>query len=616
MKILARAAIVAALFPACAFAQTVTVETTLGERGFSDGIVLHGQDSSSVFVALPRGARMTNGRLIIDAQSVTPTLQRGSFSILVNGQPVDAVGLTASSGPVAVKRSIALRDDRMNGVDALDIVFKTDLRTDADPCRDDFDSANSVTLLPASRVAFDVDIGRVRSVADAIALMPHRPLVQLPAQPTVSPETATAALQLGVLLTARGQQPRFETARGDDFVAIRLGPVADRADGSPSIKIERNGNKVDIVVDPGGDLIALGRMLQTAPSALVGAQAALSLAPAQAQPGDDGFRTFPVLPPAQRIKRSGEWRLNFPLVASNGRLAEEALLKLFISPDWSGQRPIMTTYLNGQIVGAARPALGQSDVTVALPGSLLRFSNTLRVILERAGGERYCAASDQGQAAQILPGSGLVLGRDKGTGFVRVANAFGTEGHVAFPPSAAETSAIGPYLQFSSKVLASLGTHARKLSVGFGPPASSGSGGTLRFDIVGPGGLILSMADQVEVRELRYVVEAPLAVLSTEQDGRTLLVQLSEAQALPQPRSLYLGGGSKALIAETGVVWQASAPTIGPSIAVQLWELGQSLFTKTGIAIALVGLGLIGLLLFSRALIKTVFNHLRHRAGK
>jgi hypothetical protein len=390
--------------------------------------------------------------------------------------------------------------------------------------------------------------------------------------------------------------------------------VADRADGSPSIKIERSGNKVDIVVDPGSDLIALGRMLQTAPSALVGTQAALSLAPAQ--PVDDDFRTFPVLPPAQRIKRSGEWRLNFPLAASNGRLAEEALLKLFISPDWSGQRPIMTTYLNGQIVGAARPAPGQSDVTVALPGSLLRFSNTLHVILERAGGERYCAASDQGQAAQILPGSGLVLGRNQGTGFIRVANAFGTEGHVAFPPSAAETSAIGPYLQFASKVLVSLGTHARKLSVGFGPPASSGLGGTLRFDIVGPGGLILSMADQVEVRELRYVVEAPLAVLSTEQDGRTLLVQLSEAQALPQPRSLYLGGGSKALIADTGVVWQASAPTVSPSIAVQLWEIGQSLFTKTGIAIALVGLGLIGLLLFSRALIKTVFNRLRHRAGK
>lgn len=620
VKILARAAIVGALFPACAFAQTVTIETTLGERGFTDGIVLHGQDTSNVFVALPHGARMTNGRLVIDAQSVTPTLQRGSFSILVNGQPVDAVGLTASSGPVPLKRSIALRDDRLNGFDALSIGFKTDLRTDVDPCRDDFDPANSVTLLPASRLAFDVDMGKVRSVADAFALLPHRPLVQLPAQPTVSPEIATAALQLGVLLTARGLQPRFETARGDDLVAIRLGSVGDHVAGSPTIKIERTGNMVDIVIDPSSDFIALGRMLQAAPSALVGTQAALSLAPtvaaAQSQPVDDDFRTFSVLPPAQRIKRYGEWRLNFPLVASNGRLAEEALLKLFISPDWSGQRPIMTTYLNDQIVGADRPGPGQSDVTVALPVSLLRFSNTLRVTLERAGGERYCAASDQGQAAQLLPGSGLVLGHDKGTGFIRVANAFGTEGHVALPQSAAETSAIGPYLQFSSKVLASFGSHGRKLSVGFGPPASSGSGGTLRFEIVGTGGLILSMADQVELRELRYVVESPLAVLSTEQDGRTLLVQLSEPQDLPQPRSLYLGGGSKALIADTGVVWQASAPTVAPSIAVQLWEFGQSVFTRKGIGIALVGLGLIGLLLISRALIKTIFNRLRHRAGK
>jgi hypothetical protein len=124
------------------------------------------------------------------------------------------------------------------------------------------------------------------------------------------------------------------------------------------------------------------------------------------------------------------------------------------------------------------------------------------------------------------------------------------------------------------------------------------------------------MADQVELRELRYVVESPLAVLSTEQDGRTLLVQLSDALDVPQPRSLYLGGGSKALIADTGVVWQASAPTVAPSIAVQLWGLGQGVFTRRGIDIALVGLGLIGLLLISRALIKSIFNRLRHRAGK
>ncbi len=180
-EFLACTAIAAVLFPACAFAQTVTFESTLRDRGFKEGIVLQGRASSSVFVALPRGARVSNARIVIDGQSTTPTLQRGSFSVSVNGQPVDAVGLSGKSGLVPLQRSIALRDDRLSGVDAMNIRFETDLRTTTDPCTDDIDPANSVTISPQTQIAFDVDLAEVRSIADAIALLPQRPLVQLPA---------------------------------------------------------------------------------------------------------------------------------------------------------------------------------------------------------------------------------------------------------------------------------------------------------------------------------------------------------------------------------------------------------------------------------------------------
>ena len=617
MNKLAWAVLAAALIPAGATAQMVTVQSELGERGFPDGLVLRGQNSSNIFVPLPRGVPLTNGRLLIDAQSLSPTLLRGSFSVLVNGQPIDALELSRASGPAPVQRTIALRDDRLNGFDALNISFRSDLRTNADLCREDFDPANSVTLLPASRLLFDLDISKVRSVADAFALLPRRPLVQLPAQPEVSPEVATSALQLGVILTERGMEPRFDSARGEDLVAFRLGSTRDGADGSPSVRVERNGNMVDIVIDPGSDLVAFARMLQIAPNALVGARAALSQGPARPKSASEDFRAFAVLPAAMRIKRYGEWRLNFPLVANNGRLAEKALLKLFISPDWSGERPIMTTYLNDQIVAATRPSLDQSDVTVALPVSLLRFSNTLRVTLERAGGENICAAADEGQAAQILPGSGVQLGDRNGTGFIRIAHAFGSEGQVAFPQAAAETSAIGPYLRLASKTLASFGAHAGNLSVGFGPTEASGAGGLLRLEDVGPGGLVLSMADVAEARDLRYRVSSPLAVMSADADGRTMLVQLSDAANIPQPKSLYLGGGSTALIADEGVVWQANIPTTGPTIVQNLRTLREATFSQTGMAIGLAGLALIGLLMSSRAVIKTVFNRIRRRrAGK
>ncbi len=77
---------------------------------------------------------------------------------------------------------------------------------------------------------------------------------------------------------------------------------------------------------------------------------------------------------------------------------------------------------------------------------------------------------------------------------------------------------------------------------------------------------------------------------------------------------MYLGGGSKALVANSGVVWQNSAPRAGPSMVRRAWALGDGIFSKAGVAIGLVVM--LGLLLSSRAFIKAVFNRLRRRALK
>ena len=614
MKTHARAAIVAVLFPVCASAQPVTIETTLQDRGLSEAIVLQGRATSGVTLPLPRGARMTNGRLIVDGQTMLPTLQRGSLSIGANGQAVEAMSLTGTSGLLPLQRSIPLRDDRLSGFGALALRFETDLRSTADACSDDVDPANSVTIFPTTRIAYDVDIGAVRSIVDAVALLPRRVRVQLPAQGTVSPEIATAALQLGILLTARGQEPRFDTVRGDDLVVVRLEPARNPPPGSPSIRIERKGNKLDIVIDPASDFVALERLLRTAPGALVGEQAAISRTPARAQAADDTFQAFSSLPPAQRIKRFGEWRLSFPPVGDNGRLLDSALLKLFITPDWSGKRPILTIYLNDQLVAAARPDPGETTVSVPLAAPLLRLTNDLRVTLERTGGERYCAATDQGQGAQILPGSGLTLGKGTGVGFARIATAFGTESQVVFPQGAAEPANVGPYLQLATKILATFRSRAGESSVVFGSPPAGGTAGTLRFEAVGPGGLVLPIDEQISGRDLRYEASSALAGLSAEGDGRTLLVQLTDLRNLPQPKSLDLGSGTRALIANSGVVWQNSATSAKPTAANQIRAFGEEVSSKTGIAIAIGTVVVIGLLLASRAILKSYFNRRRRKA--
>ena len=342
------------------------------------------------------------------------------------------------------------------------------------------------------------------------------------------------------------------------------------------------------MVDPGGDFIALGRLFQSAPGALAGEYAAISRAPVRSQRAEDGFREFAALPPVQRIRRYGDWHLNFPLVSSNGRLADFALIKLFISPDWSGERPILTIYLNDQIVAAARAETGQSDVSVPLPTSLLRFSNILRVTLERAGGERYCAPADQGQAAQIFLAPGWCWAMTRGP-------ASSVWPIPSVPRARWPCRKARPRVQRSDLIWSwhrkswhRSGREPESFPLCSGRPPRQVPAGCSASKPWVPAELILSIADQVEGRDLRYEADSSLAVLSAQDDGRTLLVQLSDAQNPPQPGSLYLGGGSKALVANRGVVWQNSAPRAGPSMVRRAWALGDGIFSKAGVAIGLV----------------------------
>jgi hypothetical protein len=303
--------------------------------------------------------------------------------------------------------------------------------------------------------------------------------------------------------------------------------------------------------------------------------------------------------------------LNFPLVAGTGQLSEAALLKLFVAPDWSGERPIMTAYLNEQIVAALRLKIGENDVSVPLPESMLRFSNTLRVAIERAGRPQYCAATDLGQAAQLLPGSGLVLGQHTGSGFLRAASGFARKGEIALPPGAADLSVVGPYLQMAARILASFSSRVGELTVVFGVPSSIESSGVIHFETVGQTGLILAVADQVDRRDIRIEVDSPIAVLTAEPDGRTLRVQLADMQSLPAPNSLYLGAGSRAIVGDAGVIWQGGVRSFGPTFAQQLQALAVNVINQQAIAVVLIAIVVVVLLLVSRAIIKTVFRALR-----
>lgn len=207
MKTCVSSAVLAILIPGLAFGQTVTIETTLRERGYPDGIVLQGQASANVYVPLPRTTPVGNARMIVEGRSITPTIQRGSVSIEVNGQPVDGFAPDRDHSPAPVQRTIELDESRIKGLDALNITVASDLRASTDPCTDDLDTGNSIVVFPTSRVAYDVRIDAVHSIADAMAILPYRPLVLLSNRAKVASEVAAAALQIGVILTLRGHAP-------------------------------------------------------------------------------------------------------------------------------------------------------------------------------------------------------------------------------------------------------------------------------------------------------------------------------------------------------------------------------------------------------------------------
>jgi hypothetical protein len=104
---------------------------------------------------------------------------------------------------------------------------------------------------------------------------------------------------------------------------------------------------------------------------------------------------------------------------------------------------------------------------------------------------------------------------------------------------------------------------------------------------------------------------SPIAVLTAEPDGRTMRVQLSDIRSVPAPSTLYLGGSSRAIVDDSGVVWQARVRVVGPTIAERLWIHVANFFNQRVIAFILIAIAAIALILASRAVIKAIFRSLR-----
>ena len=578
-------------------AETVTITTSLGDRGFPQGFLLSGRQASSFYLPLPASTDISNVRIDMQGLAVAPNLQRGSVVISVNGQPVDALRLHEQQRAQAVRLDTLLIEGKPLRAPALDLRFRADLLADAKLCADDFDPANSLQVLPETTISYDVDLDAVTTLSDALALLPGQPVLALPLP--LTSEMSAAALKLTAMLANRGYCASLAAHADPDAVAtLRLGPPSD--DGT--ITLEHDNGKLAILVPENADIAAFDRVWQFAPEALGSAALKASSMPEQRTAPQSSFWAFPVLPEPKRVVQTGELGLDFPMLDVNGRGAGQLKLSLMVAPDWSNTKPVITLYLNGQMISASRAEFGENLLTATLPPNLLLLANRLSVTVDRALAEGYCAGTNAGHVVQLLPGTGIVYDGVAANGFALVGSALRQGGTVLLPESAKGDN--GPaYLTLASRVLGGLGSGPAPLVVAFGKsPVSPGP--VLSIAPAGPNGLVLPLG----APDVTISSDQPLASLSADAVHQRLEIQVSDEKNLPDPMGIFLGDSAQALIGSQGVTWQDTVVQPDPSALELARDTSQDIIDvlrNGGMTWVFLGLGIIALIVLTRALIKS-----------
>jgi hypothetical protein len=582
-----------------AVAETVTVETTLGERGFAEGFLLSGRQASSLYLPLPAGTDITNLRIGMKARAVAPNLQRGSVVIIVNGQPVDALRLDEDPRAQVLRLDTLINEGDAFRAPALDLRFRADLIAHAEFCTDHFDPADTLQVLPETTIAYDIDLGAINTIRDALALLPGQPAVEVPLP--LTPEASAAALKLSAMLAHEGYRARFtDKADADAPVSLRL--VSPSADGA--IRLEHETGGLRIQVPENADIAGFARLWQAVPLALAG-ETLRAESPKVASSAPAGFSPLLALPGPLRVVQTGELGLDFPMLDDRGRRASEVKLRLTVAPDWSEARPVITLYLNGQLIAAVRAEIGENILTTTLPGDLLRLSNRLSVVVDRAQAQGYCPGPNPGHAVQLLPGTGIDYEGGAAGGFAVVAGALRRGGTLVLPETAKGAGGLA-YLTLASRVLSGLGLGAAPIEVRFGETTAP-AGPVLSIGSAGVEGLVLPIGQP----ELALATEQPLAGLTADPDRQRLDIRVLEGQELPDPAGIYLGNGSAALVGPEGVIWQDSSTSRSPSVVERGREVSRSLvqvLRSEAVLWGLIGLMAIIVVVLARALRKRHFR--------
>jgi hypothetical protein len=578
----------------------LVINVTLADIGFAAGLRFSNLGGRrEIFVPLPQGADLAASELLLALDDVSAHEARRSLEILVNDRSAAAIALDGRSMGRQVRIPLARAKGRA-GFFKLTFVYSG--AATQDRCIDVRYIGDSLTVRPES--AIEIDIGSpTLDVATTAALMPRDVAVVLSSRRLGSADLA-GALTIGRALKASGRRVTFhhgfellpDLARREDArrwsrgLILVGGPqeVAEFIEATPSrvagpapsfgtlAAVNTGGLPAILVSDT--DVVRAGRLFASSllpaargvPVATVGDIAANKLAPTRVT-----FDEMALAPAVAEV--FGRADITFAIATKYlpaGTKPSRLALDLMVAPDGSGEKAVVSVFVNERLLGSAVAAVGEATrFDLALPDGLAGTILNVRALVQRRSAQGDCRFEPQGYPAQVLGSSAVVLAEAEAAphDFADLSAWWANGIEVWLPSPAVERPA--PLMMLVSDTLAALSPETAPIAVRF-------SGGD---ESPAPGSPFIAVSNRAPTGSSPRVRFDRGRVAVADRSGRTLLdlggfaggavVQIVSAGskpglwikplaadgALPGPDELRLDRGDIAFVDQFGVALAMSS---------------------------------------------------------
>ncbi|MGA3302191.1 MAG: hypothetical protein ABSC72_02765 [Methylovirgula sp.] len=567
----------------------------LADFGFVSGFRLANLgERRDVFVAMPQGADITAGELVLAFDDVTAYEAKRSLEVLVNDGTVASIPLDGHSTGRVVHIPLANAKPQQ-GYFKLTFIYSG--AATPDRCIDVRYVGDSLMIHPETKLALNVDFPAAPDVGTTAALLPRDVTLVLPRR-KLEPSDIETALTLARALTGSGRHVLFQVGyekphdvaqdesqrvwnhgliflgQIDDVSGLLEAPLAMVAGTMPSfgtLTAVRIGGFPALVVsdlDSGRAARLFGSPDLSATRGVTEVSVGSFAAPSE--PTDNvSFDQLGLRPAAVEV--FGRADLSLAIAASTlppDTQATSVLLELMVAPNPTGEKAVVSAYVNDRLLASTVAATDEpTRLNIALPDGLMgKIANVLAVV-QRRSEQGDCRFQVQGYPAQILPSSQVLLKATTGAAhnFSDLTPRWANGVEVLIVQQALDHP--DTLVAFLNGILSDLSGQSAPITVKFiaDDTAPAPAGPFIAISQLPPQGLIpqvlfdrgrVVVADQAGHTLLNlggFTGGAVAQVVSDSDESGLWVHPLASDGALPSPDVLSLDRGNVAFIDQTGV---------------------------------------------------------------